>query len=651
VASDAEVPSFDAEAYIRWVREVSRQGPDSSLPPLVRRYALDAGFTSASDSEIQRRVGQVVQLWHRQAETTTSLGETCRRFLAADDQLRRSGDHDNPQWWRSQIRLSHAGGSGFDLASPFGGDRRPLPKSPSKAKQRSAPPATARGGQSPPTSGSAASTAQPDLGKPTGLKAEMLDDRVVLSWLPPPNAPPGTTYAVERIMGDALKRLKPTSNRSSAEDLQPAVGRPLRYRVVAEHADSGGRSDSQAITVIFAPPITGLAARQARDGGVRGQWIAHADLHKLRVWRSSEMQSTNQQETVPIEAERNSFHDPQPQVGRYIYTVIPFYRDPSNGKEHQGPPTTIKVAVLALPPEPRFHTTHDREVSDRGEVELRWDELPDNTTLLLIGSTAEPSGDGGEILLVEEAEALGEVVASGLAGTARLVELPAGRWTIVPFAVSGSRAVRGKAMHVDVVPPITSLEVIRTGPDVSVSWIWPKGLKLARIIWHANGAAVSSDVTHHEFQRHGSISFTRREAASIEITGVIQNGLDVITSKPVVAQVPEQPPTLTYNIYGVRRYFGLLPWRGWRRVVITTDLPCTCFRAEIYAHCPGSRQPDIILTVMNRLELIPHQGHEVTVILPRREEMDRPYYITFKACNANGPMRVDSFSSGGREIP
>ena len=195
---------------------------------------------------------------------------------------------------------------------------------------------------------------------------------------------------------------------------------------------------------------------------------------------------------------------------------------------------------------------------------------------------------------------------------------------------------------------MTVPEAVRNGPDVQVSWAWPEGLRLARVVWRAGGADIPREIARSEFQGRGSVTFRRPEAASIRITGVVRSGMDELTSAAVTVTAPAQLPTLTYR---VRRTGLLLPWSRRRRVVLTADLPCAGLHAVIYVHAP-SRGPesDIELAVLDDLDLGPERSQGVMVTLPRVGEIARPCYLSCRATAGFGEVRVDQFASRGREI-
>jgi len=642
MSSAGDSPPFDPNTYLEQIVEAFRRTSDNGLPPLIDRYALDGRFIHATDAEIRDRINEVANLWQRQAKMSTRAGIICRTLLAADNELRRTPGYQNPQWWRDQIAVAQPTDSrGEGPAEPpvhaATGDARGSAVEPGQQSEAKVSDAAA---EPPPVV----------LPRPTGLQAEVMDDRVMVRWNEPTGIPTGVTFVVQRSVGTQIRQLRASQSNLSVEDRDPPAGRPLIYRVIASHADTGLRSVSQPLKVVFSPPVLKLSVRQARDGGVVGQWSAHQDLWRARAWRSNGDSSATASDSSELETRHEGFEDSQPPLGLQLYSVIPLYRDPDSGEIHQGPKTAVKVAVLEAPPLPVLVLDGGGQL-ESSTISVRWGELPAFTTLMLRRTADEPPGAPGNLLMAEEVDEIGELVASGLTGTTAIVSLPPGRWVLIPFAIAGDRAVRGGSKSIDVVPPMTSPEVLRVGPDVKVSWVWPAGMRLARLIWHAEGTDWSREITHNEYQRQGGVAFSRREAATVEIRGIVRSGSEVLMSAPATVKAPAQLPTVTFHAYKVRQLFGFRQSRNRRRMVIVADLPCTCSRLDIYVHAPdASRERDVVVKVMEVVDLGPDSPCDVTIHIPSAKQIERPCYISCRAESAHGVIRVDNFASRGREI-
>lgn len=640
------LPNFDPPTYIDTVLRPLGRGGAGKLPHEAVRYALDQCPPDAADQDIIGRVDEVVKLWRRQADGgTAGLAEACRRCLAEDDRLRAQAAYTDPRWWRGRIRdwqgHGQPGSAGREHDSASAGNTQ-HPSASAERDQESA--------AEPPESADAA--VPPELPPPTDLIAEPRDESVILRWQAPPAAPADVSYTVERSTGTGSHAVGVTAN-TTIEDPKPPGGRRVTYRVLAEHASSGARSEAALASVVFTPPATDLAAGQERDGRVAGHWRMHPDVWRAEAWRTPHGSPTDQASGTTVSASPGGFDDPQPRPGRYVYSVVAVYRDPDIDQTYRGPRAEVEVEVFDEPPQPRVSISESGE-RESARVTLRWSELPSGVFLLICRSAAEPAGAAGDVLMVEETEQIGPRVwdGRGFPETTAPLPLPAGRWVLVPFAVAGRRAVRGDSMNVDVIPPVTSPEAVRNGPNVQVSWVWPNGLRLARVVWRGDGADFAREITRSEFQASGGVTFKRSEAASIRITGVVRSGADELTSAAVTVTAPVQRPTLTYQVRRMPGLAGLLPWSRRRRVVVLkTDQHCVGLSAEIYLHPAGAgRQPDLKLAARDGLELGPGLSQNVMVTIPKASEMARPCWVSCRATTLSGEVRVDDFGSSGREI-
>jgi hypothetical protein len=643
----AVLPNFDPETYIDSVLRPLGRGGVGSLPHEAVRYALDQCPPDAADQDIMMRVQLVVELWRRQeGGGTAGLAEACRRCLTEDDRLRVQAGYRDPRWWRGRIRdwqrLGQADRAGVEHASASA-NHAGQPSAIAQSSQQSA-------AESP---DSAAPDIAPELSPPADLTAEPGDDRVVLRWQTPSTVSADISFTVERSSGTGKHRVIGTTPNTTIEDPRPPGGRTVTYRVFAEHAPSGARSEAALASVVFTPPVTDLTADQELDGRVVGQWRTHPDVWRADVWRTPHGSPTDQANGKTVQALPEGFDDdPQPPPGRYVYSVVPVYRDPDTRQTYRGSRAEVEVEVFDQPPPPRvgIWESGDRESA---RVTLRWGALPDGVFLLMCRSAVEPDGAAGELLTVERAEQVGPMVwnGRGFTGTTATLPLPAGRWVLIPFAVAGRRAVRGNRLNVDVLPPVTSPEAIRNGPDVRVSWVWPDGLRLARVVWRGDGAELAREITLSEFQGRGGVTFRRGDAASIRITGVVRSGADELSSAAVTVSAPPQLPTLTYQVRHLPGLAGLLPWSRRRQVVLATDVPCAGVHARIYLHPPGpGREADVDLAVLHDLELGPDSSQDVMVKIPKSSVVPRPCYVSCHATAGSNELRVDDFGSRGREI-
>ena len=324
-------PAFDPASYIDTVlRPLGREG-GGRLPPVAVRYALDQWPPDATDEDLMTRVDQVVDLWRRQEEGgTAGLAEACARCLVEDDKLRHQAAYLDPRWWRGRVRESEGVGQVGDLADPGPvSDQRPEAAAPSVSDAEPSSDGTERSRQPVP----------PELPPPAGLTAETGDDRVILRWHPAPAEPADTTFTIERLSGMGAWQFLTATPGTMIEDTEPPGGRAVTYRVLAEHAASGARSNAASVGVVFTPPVSDLTARQVRDGSVVGRWRMHPDTWRADVQRVPRLPSADRTSATTIPVQAGGFVDPQPSPGRYVYSVAALYRDPATDQNTRHGPS------------------------------------------------------------------------------------------------------------------------------------------------------------------------------------------------------------------------------------------------------------------------------------------------------------------------
>jgi predicted amidohydrolase len=659
---------FDPDDYIERVLRQQRDG--MPLPPVGIRYALDERHHGVPDSELTNWVEQVVTLWERQAaQGIRNVAEACELFLAADRELRDNPSYADPNWWREQIggeRDLGADAPPVVRVAPITGTRstawvRPSPPTappmaPLMTEQRT-------GRREP---GGPGNARPPESSAPAGTAvAEPRDDRVVIRWQVPSGTSADVTVTVERLAGQGAKRLQWTPRGNPTEDRQPPAGRRLEYVIRVQPADPQSRPAEMRASTVFVPPVTDPAAEQTADGDVRGRWRPTPGLWGTRVWRRRARLPADTPGHVPVSSDSDGFRDPQPPAGRHAYSIVPVYRDPESGTTYEGRAEDVEVTVVGIPPVPRLAV---EEARDAAAVALRWEELPPGVKLQLRRTAAEPPGAAGDALTVKQVRTTGQPVSrpDGFTGTTVSVSLPGGRWVLIPFAVAGNLAVRGNAVVVDAAPAVTQAEAARIGRDIMVSWVWPDGMRMARVVWRADGAETVREVTLHDYRRLGGVPFTASGPAEAQISGIFRSGTEVLVSAPVVAQAPAQRPTLTYHVHSVwpwrvhrTRQHQVQPYRRhdprwWcaaRRLILAADLPCTGLTVEISVRAATGRpDSEIHVVTIHDVEVGPDHPYEVIIELPDLSALSRPCYLTCEAMTTTGPIRTDKFSSTGREI-
>jgi hypothetical protein len=659
---------FDGNEYTERCLRPVRVG--SVLPSLVDRYALDQRHLDMPDHELFGWIEQVVDLWRRQAgHGVVTIANVCAQLLAADEDLRGTPDYREAEWWRDLIRgarpaaadLPASPGATNPAAEPHSSAGAPPHPGTEPSLPRSAQGAPIIARPAPPKK-------QADVTKPTlpppavlDVTAAPRDDHVVVRWQVPPDASSSVKFLVERLAGPGVEGRRWRASGTVVEDRDPPAGLPLVYEVVTQKPSDGTKSDAMRADVVFAPPVTGLVARQVSNGGVTGRWQTRGNVQETQVWRIPAGSSADPTDGASIPSQPDRFHDRGVPPGHHVYSVVPIYRDPETGRTYRGEYSSVHVEVFDRPPLPRVEVAEDHHGA--ADILLRWDQLPPGVSLLMRRAAAEPAGGAGDALTLEEARRIGDPVADGeaLSDTTARVTVQAGQWVLIPFSVAGDLAVRGRSITVVVVPPVKNPEATRKGVSVEVSWEWPEGMLLARVVWRTGDAELEREVTINEFRRLGRVVFAGSEAGEAQICGIVRSGTDELMSAPVMVSVPAQTPTLTFHVrrigpwqMGLTRPYRLHGpgwWRARRQIVITADLPCAGLRLEFYVRSRTvGADSEVPVCAIDDVELGPGSPHEVTVTLPDLSALDRPRYMACRAETMSGPVRVNEFASTGREI-
>lgn len=662
-----EYLQFDSSMYIQQVLRQYRR-PDSGVPSLIEFYALNSEFIWADDAAIIRRVSDVVEFLDRQArDGTAGLAEVCVRFLKADQRLqsRYPDGYRNPQWWRAKLpkaalravptaRTSHPDALGTPSSETENADvGDDATDRDGHAEQIDLQLGHRRLDSAESLQAAAPSSLQP----PTRLRAEITFAGITLTWQPSSGAPPGISYVAERsnIDGSGRQVVGAPVGATRLTDNDPPVGREVEYVVFALLADSDERIESEPCRAQFRPPVRDLRVQVVRPGVVQGSWSCHPGAHSVKVWRTVGRTPENPEDGVSVEGGLNGFHDSPVPLGEHHYNVMPFYWNVDTGMPARGKHVFATVNVCEPPPMPDLLSIEQTGPDGSADIELTAAPLPDGVLLQLRRLTSEPDGGAGDVVGADViggfGERLGEASGYSVADHIRLA-IPAGRWTIVPFAVAGGLAVRGIARVIEVVPTAAGLEEERHGVAVLVSWIWPTGVSMAHLRWHTTGSTREFQITRAEYYERGGIEFRCVDGAEVTVTQLHRSGDVVLRSSPRSIVVPMQPLTLTYAVTArwPIRTTGSLSRRY--QVTLTANWPCDGLRVEVYLGAPREQAGDRVLVASaDGITLGLGRSYRLSVTLPLLASMRRPRYLSCRAWDSSGrPVNVDDFGSTGKEV-
>jgi hypothetical protein len=342
------------------------------------------------------------------------------------------------------------------------------------------------------------------LEPPTGVEARAGGRSVEVNWTA--SSTGGVRYVVTRAgEGGAGRAVVGETDGLGLHDSRATPGSIVRYSVEAVR----GRARSTAAT---AEPIA-VALEVGRidvvsgDGEVRLSWPPSGEAGRVVVTRAEEASGMN----VAITPDAAGVTDRSVLNGRrYVYLVQVEYPGPA-GKVNRTPGLT----VFAEPVErPKPLVRLEARVGPAG-ISLDFDSPP-------VGSVAvfrckeSPELQPGTELDPAGLAALGQTLAVQ-GSTALDPDPPTGRCFYQAVTTAGATSVVGAVVRHVVLPEISGVRADANGRRAAVTWTWPEGITLARVVWrHDRRPAGPEDPDAHGIEyRQGE--YRDRGGCSIEL--------------------------------------------------------------------------------------------------------------------------------------
>ncbi len=405
--------------------------------------------------------------------------------------------------------------------------------------------------------------------EPGSARASVDAGRVVLSWQPSTATAGRISYRVTRgttVVCDEAGGLE-------AVDDDPPGGTPLTYQVHTLRDGNPSARPARTGPITVLREVLDLELRGEPDS-ISGRWRLPTGASNALVFRDGR----------PVRDVRSStFVDRNVRPGRsYDYVVRAAYRlADGTTAESGGVHASARCQEI-----PRPVTDLTAEL-DGDDLTARWTPPPcGDVEVLELQPGAEPPDQ--DVVPVTQARSYGTVVrADGPAGMGRLrarLNAPNKRQKLVPVTVLGELAAIGTPCTVDVRHgSVRSLRLHRRGATVQLTWEWPSGATMARVVWRTStkpSGPTDPEATVHDVTKvtYESSGVSLPVPAGDHWFGVctVADG----TARSFGPLVLKQESTAPTVLYTVER--GSL-WRRNRRVLVV--------RGE-----PGLELPSIVLT-------------------------------------------------------
>lgn len=281
----------------------------------------------------------------------------------------------------------------------------------------------------------------------------------------------GVRYVVTRNVAGTTKAIADTEA-LQAEDGGAPAGAIVRYSVEAVRGKA--RSPAAASAPVAALYEVGNLVASEGDGEVRLSWSPQGKGGRVLVTRTEEGGAR----PVQISPDASGVVDRDVVNGRrYTYLVRVEYPGGSDGEAAQTPGLT----VFAQPVERPVPLAGLSVRSGPAGVLLSFDP-PRSGTVSIFRCAEDPALQPGSELDPARLAELGRSLPIE-GSTAVDAEAPTGRCFYQAVTVAGAIAIAGAAVRHVSLPEISNVRAVAEGRRARVTWSWPEGIRLARLVW------------------------------------------------------------------------------------------------------------------------------------------------------------------------
>ncbi len=371
---------------------------------------------------------------------------------------------------------------------------------------------------------------------PAGLDAQMLGDRVRLTWTPP--APDGLgplTFAVMRKRGGLPHhpgdgtRIAEVST-CDYEDRRLKPGETISYAVLAKRGEAESLTAVAAGPLVYLPDVLDVRV-EPRGGEIELSWIPPHGVSEIRVVRKAGSPPSGPRDGERVAAAIDQALDTglrQDQVYHYaiyaIYRMADSRRFPSQGVHVSAYPRLPAPAMSA----PRI------TITTSGQVRLDWTEPPRGSVRILRTTMPLPVAPGVQLTALA-ADALGDdwILPSRPDGAEDTNPPAVGFCYYTPLVTTGSLVTVGHPAALSRVADPAELRATRTGAPgedasqasrVLLRWRWAPEATATRLVARQGspprGAsdpdAIVTTVARADYERLGSWTLDLPRTSLIE---------------------------------------------------------------------------------------------------------------------------------------
>ena len=456
---------------------------------------------------------------------------------------------------------------------------------------------------------------------PGPVRAQMSASGPVLRWAPSPTV--AVRYAVRRLdVRDGTSVELGETAQTSFEDRAAATGALVRYEVITVRGRSrSAASASEAIVV--AREVGGLSLVNG-DGEARLAWQPVPLSARVRVFRRDAGGGDDHE----LAADRSGLVDRTVRNGqRYAYRVSVEYSGDGTETQCTG---GLTVFGQPTPPPEGIEGLTVRQLLDGVMVEF---QPPPTGVITVLRCDTEPQIEFGGAVDPARLTDLGRVLP--IDGHGARDGSPSGICWYLPITVAGGTAVAGRARRHLALPDIANVKTVEHPGAVRVTWQWPDGVRLAKVLWRRDRQPAGPDdaeadtawVRLGEYRDHGGFAIDAHGAAPVFIAVVpairVDGDLLAGTAIPRASRAAIRPTAKIDLRYDVRR-------SGLRKR-----------RLEVRVHAPAGADPPGLVLVARSGDLLPRHASDGEVVA--RLGGDQPLTSTIDLGGRSRPLTVRLF--------